>query len=71
MDWICDECKKPESEVGSLIHGRLKSGRDYQLCKSCRPMFYEKLKMNERFVHSLWDYNEAKSACIKIGNTGL
>jgi hypothetical protein len=35
MDWICDECMKHESEVGTLSSGRTKDGVDWQLCKDC------------------------------------
>ena len=36
MDWVCDMCNKPESEVGELYSGRTSIGRDYQICKECK-----------------------------------
>lgn len=35
MDWECDFCNKPESEVGELLTGRTPLGRDYQICQEC------------------------------------
>lgn len=34
MDYKCDICKKPESEVGNLRSGRVNS-IDYQICNNC------------------------------------
>ena len=35
-DYECDICGEPESKVGNLYVGRIKSGQDYQICRYCK-----------------------------------
>jgi len=36
IDYTCDFCGKPESEVGNLYCGRNRFGRDFQICHTCK-----------------------------------
>jgi hypothetical protein len=43
-EYYCNICHKPESEVGDLMSGRVSTGLDYKVCRSCmNSIIFDKL----------------------------